>query len=82
LRNGGVGTFGLRETDALALAAHFTSPNIGSFLNEAVGKDFALSGTLDSILRVSGTLAHPQLQDMLTLQSLAARQPGDPAHLR
>jgi hypothetical protein len=64
------GTFGLRETDALALAAHSTSPNIGSFLNEAFGKDFALSGTLDSVLRVSGTLAHPQLQDMLTLQSL------------
>jgi hypothetical protein len=70
LRTVASGTFGLRETDALALAAHSTSPNIGSFLNEAFGKDLALSGTLDSILRVSGTLAHPQLQDMLTLQSL------------
>jgi autotransporter translocation and assembly factor TamB len=70
LRTVASGTFGLRETDALALTAHFTSPNIGSFLNEALGKDLALSGTLDSILRVSGTLAHPQLQDMLTLQSL------------
>jgi len=64
------GTFGLRASDALALVAHLTSPNIGSFLNEASGKDLALSGTLDSILRVSGTPAHPQLQDMLTLQSL------------
>jgi autotransporter translocation and assembly factor TamB len=70
LRTVASGTFGLRETDALALAAHSTSPNIGSFLNEAFGKDLELSGTLDSILRVSGTLAHPQLQDMLTLQSL------------
>jgi autotransporter translocation and assembly factor TamB len=70
LRTVASGTFGLRQTDALALAAHSTSPNIGSFLKEAFGKDFALSGTLDSLLRVSGTLAHPQLQDMLTLQSL------------
>ncbi len=70
LRTVASGTFGLRETDALALAAHVTSPNIGTFLNEAFGKNFALSGTLDSILRVSGTRAHPQLQNMLTLQSL------------
>jgi hypothetical protein len=70
LRTVASGTFGLRETDALALVAHVTSPNIGSFLNEAVGKNLALSGTLDSILRVNGTRAHPELQDMLTLQSL------------
>jgi autotransporter translocation and assembly factor TamB len=70
LRTVASGTFGVRATDALTLTAHLSSPNIGSFLNEALGKDLALSGTLDSILRVSGTLAQPQLQDVLTLQSL------------
>lgn len=64
------GTFGLRPGDRLALVAHSTSPNVGYLLDEATGKDFKLAGTLDSMLRLSGTRAQPQLGDTVTLQAL------------
>jgi TamB, inner membrane protein subunit of TAM complex len=64
------GTFGLRSGDSLALVAHSTSPNVGAFLHEAVGKDFGLAGTLDSTLRLTGTRVRPHINDTLVLQSL------------
>ncbi len=67
------GTFGLRAGDRLALVAHSTSSNVGDFLKEATGKDYKLVGTLDSMLRLSGTRANPQLSDSVTLQALLYR---------
>lgn len=64
------GTFGLRPGDRLALVAHSTSPNVGELLDEMTGKDLKLAGTLDSMLRLSGTRAQPQLSDTVTLEAL------------
>ncbi len=64
------GTFGLRETDSLALVAHSTSSDIGAFLREAIGKDARVGGTLDSTLRLEGTRAAPRLRDDVTLASV------------
>jgi autotransporter translocation and assembly factor TamB len=67
------GTFGLRESDPMALVAHSTSPNVGALLLEATGKDPHLSGTLDSTLHVEGSHASPRLRDAVTLQSVRYR---------
>ena len=64
------GTFGLRESDRLALVANITSPNVGAFLDTATGKASGVSGTLASTVQVEGTRAQPHVRDELTLQSL------------
>ncbi|HEY6485155.1 MAG TPA: translocation/assembly module TamB domain-containing protein [Candidatus Cybelea sp.] len=64
------GTFGLRESDRLALVASITSPNVGAFLDAASGKASGVTGTLASTLHVEGTRAQPHVRDELTLQSL------------
>jgi hypothetical protein len=64
------GTFGLLASDRLALVVHGTSPNIGSLLETATGKDFGLTGSLDSTLHVGGTRAAPQLSAEVALASL------------
>ena len=64
------GTFGLRESDRLALVANLTSPNVGAFLDTASGKASGVTGTLASTVHVNGTRAQPHVRDELTLQSL------------
>lgn len=64
------GTFGLRESDRLALVANITSPNVGAFLDTATGKVSGVTGTLASTVHVEGTRAQPHVRDELTLQSL------------
>jgi TamB, inner membrane protein subunit of TAM complex len=64
------GTFGLLASDRLALVVHSTSPNIGSLLETATGKDFGVSGSLDSTLHVGGTRVAPQLSAAVALASL------------
>ncbi len=63
------GGFGLRASDPLLLVAHTTSPDIGAFLVAATGRNFQVSGALDSTLRITGTRDDPRLSDTLTLQS-------------
>jgi hypothetical protein len=67
------GTFGFRETDPLALVVTSTSPNVGSFLKLATGKDWGVNGALSSTLRVEGTRAAPRLRDMIGLQNVRYR---------
>jgi len=67
------GTFGLRDTDPLALVVTTTSPNVGDFLKRATGKDFGVTGTLNSTLRVEGTRAAPRLRDSVALQNVRYR---------
>jgi TamB, inner membrane protein subunit of TAM complex len=64
------GEFGLLASDRLALVVHGTSPNVGSLLETATGKDFGVSGSLDSTLHVSGTRAAPQLSAAFALSAL------------
>jgi hypothetical protein len=64
------GTFGLLASDRIALVVHSTSPNIGSLLETATGKDFGLSGSLDSTLHVTGTRTAPQLSAAVAMTSL------------
>jgi TamB, inner membrane protein subunit of TAM complex len=64
------GEFGLLASDRLALVVHGTSPNVGSLLETATGKDFGLSGSLESTLHVSGTRTAPQLSAAFALASL------------
>jgi autotransporter translocation and assembly factor TamB len=63
------GAFGLRASDPLALVAHTTSPDVGAFLVAATGKNFQVSGALDSTLRINGTRSDPRLSDTVTVQS-------------
>jgi autotransporter translocation and assembly factor TamB len=67
------GTFGLRDTDALALVVRSASPNLGDFLAAATGKHFAVSGTLSSTLRIEGVRAAPQFRDSIALQNVDYR---------
>ena len=67
------GTFGLRDTDPLALVVTSTSPNVGDFLKRATGKDFGVTGALSSTLRVEGTRAAPRLRDSVALQNVRYR---------
>jgi autotransporter translocation and assembly factor TamB len=64
------GTFGLRDTDALALVIRSTSPNVGDFLAAATGKRFAVSGALSSTLHVEGVRAAPRFRDSIALQNV------------
>jgi autotransporter translocation and assembly factor TamB len=64
------GTFGLRADDPLALAVHSTSPNLGSFVNKATGKDLPFSAAFDSTLQIHGTRAQPNLTDVVALQTV------------
>ena len=64
------GAFGLRGTAPLALVVTSTSANVGDFLARATGKDFGISGSLSSTLRVGGTRAAPSLRDTIALQTL------------
>ena len=64
------GTFGFRPNDRLALTIDSTSANVGSLLHDATGAKYDVDGTLHSSLHVEGTLAYPQLRDVLALQSL------------
>jgi autotransporter translocation and assembly factor TamB len=61
------GGFGLRPSDSLSLVANTTSTNIGDVLTEATGKHYAVSGTLSSQLRVTGTVVRPRVSDTLAL---------------
>ncbi len=67
------GTFGLRDTDPLALVVTSTSPNVGDFLKRATGKDFGVTGALSSTLRVEGTRGAPRLRDSVALQNVRYR---------
>lgn len=64
------GTFGLHKNDAFAIVAHTTSPNLGALAKSVTGKVYDLSGSLDSTLAVSGTLADPRLVDDVAVSSL------------
>ncbi len=64
------GTFGLLENDRLALVVHSSSPDVGSLLETVTGKDFGVSGSLDSTLHVDGTRTAPQLSAAVALESL------------
>lgn len=64
------GTFGLHASDALAMTAHVTSPDIGAVAREAGVKAATLAGALDTTATLRGTRAHPQLADRLTLTHL------------
>ncbi|HVR46960.1 MAG TPA: translocation/assembly module TamB domain-containing protein [Candidatus Binatia bacterium] len=67
------GSFGLRQTDALALEVHSTSPDFGAFAFAATGKKAPVTGALDSTLRIQGTRAAPRLIDTLALRSIRYR---------
>ncbi|HEY6327078.1 MAG TPA: translocation/assembly module TamB domain-containing protein [Candidatus Cybelea sp.] len=67
------GTFGLRRNDALALQVHSTSPDFGAFVFAATARKVPVTGALDSVLRIEGTLAAPRLRDTLALQSVRYR---------
>lgn len=64
------GTFGLLAGNSLAIVVHSTSPDLGSLLETATGKNFGVSGSFDSTLHVGGTRAEPQLSDTVVLDSL------------
>jgi autotransporter translocation and assembly factor TamB len=64
------GTFGFRPGDRLALTIDSNSADIGRLLREATGMTYDVSGTLDSALRVGGTLAYPSLRDTLSIRAL------------
>ncbi len=64
------GAFGLQGNAPLALVVTSTSANVGDFLTRATGKDFGISGSLSSTLRVGGTRAEPSLHDTIALQTL------------
>ncbi len=68
------GTFGLRPSDQLALAAHSTSADFGAFVFAASGKKAPVTGALDSVLRIEGTLASPRIRDTIALQSVRYRE--------
>ena len=68
------GTFGLRPGAPLALTAHSTSSDFGAFLRESTGKNPPVTGTLDSVAHVEGTLAAPRLRDAIALQSIRYRE--------
>ena len=68
------GTFGVRASDALALVATSTSPNLGEFLREATGTQ--LRRTAARCARrfmIEGTRAAPRLRDAIALQNLTYR---------
>jgi autotransporter translocation and assembly factor TamB len=64
------GETGLRPADPLALSARIVSDDVGALYNQASGKKLDLAGTLDSTLRVGGTLDAPQVSDTLSLDRL------------
>jgi autotransporter translocation and assembly factor TamB len=66
----GSGTFGFGANDPLALVLNSTSPNFGTFVDEATGKTSGVSGTLTSALHVEGTRSDPRMRDAIVLQSL------------
>ena len=66
----GSGAFGLHGDDPLALTIHGTVPDIGAFARTVTGKAFDVAGALRSDARVGGTLAHPQVSDATTLDTL------------
>ena len=70
LRADASGAFGFSPNDPLALAVHATSPDVGAFVDAAIGRNIHTSGTLDAMLHVNGTLAQPQVRAALVLQSL------------
>jgi len=67
------GTFGLRPGAPLALIAQSTSSDFGAFLLASTGKNPPVTGTLDSVAHVDGTLAAPRLRDVIALQSVRYR---------
>ncbi|MGZ3547847.1 MAG: translocation/assembly module TamB domain-containing protein [Vulcanimicrobiaceae bacterium] len=64
------GIFGLRAGDALRLAAHVVSPDIGALMAKASGKPIDAAGALDTTVHIDGTAADPRVSDRFTLTSL------------
>lgn len=64
------GTFGLHPNDPLAIVATSTSTNVGEFLKTATDKDFGVSGSMTTTLRVEGTRNSPRLGAAIALQQL------------
>jgi hypothetical protein len=63
----GSGTFGLRPGDPLDLTFHATTPNVAALGSTLTGKRFDAAGSLDTTIRVGGTLSRPALADDFTL---------------
>jgi hypothetical protein len=67
------GTFGMRDSDTLALVIRSSSPNVGDFLSAVTGKPNGISGALSSTLRVEGVRGAPRLRDFVALQNVRYR---------
>ncbi|MGC2406347.1 MAG: translocation/assembly module TamB domain-containing protein [Candidatus Cybelea sp.] len=63
------GGFGLRPSDPLSLVANTTSSDIGTFLHEATGKRYDVSGTLSSQLHITGTVVYPRVSSTIALEA-------------
>lgn len=64
------GTFGFHSNDALAIAAHVQSNDIGKLAQEATGKPNPFGGSVDTTLNVGGTPRSPTVAARAQLTAL------------